>query len=136
MTLKLSVFALVALLFAAGSAEARGNGHHGYRHGGNPASHGYRHGGYGYSGHGHYAQSLVGGFVLGALLAPPRYVVAAPPVVYVPQPAPVVVVPPPPVTVASGRRLLRDINGNCFEQQIDSSGREVSVSVSPSECAW
>ncbi|MGR9090226.1 MAG: hypothetical protein ACU85U_06565 [Gammaproteobacteria bacterium] len=136
MKLKLTVCALIALLFAAGSAEARGNGHHGYRHGGNHFSQGYHRGGYGYSGHGHYAQSLVGGLLLGALLAPPRTVVVPPPVVYVPQPAPVVVATPPPVAVASGRRLLRDINGNCFERQIDAAGREVHLSLPPSECAW
>tara|TARA_R110002096_G_scaffold94148_3_gene212061 strand:- start:2456 stop:2872 length:417 start_codon:yes stop_codon:yes gene_type:complete len=127
MKMKLIVFALMVLCGAAGAAEARGYGHHGYRHGGHHYN--YRH-------HdGAYWPSLVGGIVLGTLLAPPRYVAATPPVVYVSQPAPVVVTNPPPVA-STGRRLLRDSNGNCFERRLDASGREVSVSLSPAECLW
>lgn len=133
---RLTTFALMVLLLAAGSAEARGYGHHGYRHGGNHFGHGSYHGGNRYSGPGYPAQAFVGGLLLGTLLAPPRYVVTAPPVVYVPQPAPVVVPTPPPIAAATGRRLLRDINGNCFERQVDGAGREIRLSLPPSECAW
>lgn len=125
MKIKLTVLALAVLCFAAGAAEARGYGHHGDRHGGHRYSHGYHHGA--------YAHALIGSVVLGALLAPPRYA-AAPPVVYVSPPAPVVIAPPP--VASTGRRLLRDSNGNCFERLFDGSGREVSVSLSPAECLW
>ena len=36
--------------------------------------------------------------------------------------------------VASGRRLLRDLEGNCFERVIDDDGNEIRVQLDASEC--
>lgn len=140
------VMGMVALFVVASNpALARGYGHgyrHSYGHGGGGWGHrgfnGYGHH-RGYYGHrGGHAGYLVGGLVLGALLAPPRYV-APPTVIYapsVPAPAPVStpVVTPRQATVS--RRLLRDINGNCFERKIDPQGTELRVELPASECAW
>jgi len=37
---------------------------------------------------------------------------------------------------AQGRRLLRDINGNCYERQTDSAGNEMRTELPASECNW
>lgn len=134
------VFATTLLLVTSMGASARGYGYgHGYRHHGygHGYGRGYRH--YGSYGNGHnYAPYLVGGLLLGSILAaPPRY--APPPsVVYVPQPiasAPRVSYPQPTQASVS-RRLLRDINGNCFERKLDTAGTEMRIQLPASECAW
>jgi len=141
LTVALSMAAMVPVA-------AWGGGYgHGYRHGGHFHGGGYRYGG-GYRGGGGYrhgygryryndnaAQYFVGGVLLGALLTPPQRYAPAP-VVVVPQPAPVVVATAPPVRTAPARRLFRDINGNCFERQVDGAGREVRLPLAATDCAW
>jgi hypothetical protein len=118
------------LLVVSVGASARGYGH------------GYRHGGYGGYGNGNSnAAYLFGGVMLGTLLAAPRYAApryAPPPqVVYVPQPTTTVaVVRQVPVQATVSRRLLRDINGNCFERKIDQAGTELRIQLPAAECAW
>jgi len=119
-------FATILLLVTSVGATAGG---YGYRHHG-----GY--GNYGYHGGGD-AGYFVGGLLLGTLLSAPRY--APPPrVVYVPQVAYAVprvsYVQPSHAVVA--RRLLRDINGNCFERKIDGRGTEMRIQLPAAECAW
>ena len=114
------VTALLVVAGASTSAHGYGYGHHGHRH-------------YGHHGHhGGYAGYFVGGLVLGTLLAPP------PGVVYVPQPTYVVprVGYAPWAQAPVGRRLLRDINGSCFEHKIDVYGNELRMQLPVSECAW
>ena len=41
---------------------------------------------------------------------------------------------PSSTAVASGRRLLRDIEGNCFERVIDAEGNEIRAQIEASEC--
>ena len=116
------------LLVVSTGASARGYGHHGY-------GHGYRHSGYGH--HGSDAGYLFGGLLLGSILAQPRY--APPPrVVYVPQPTTTTVVAAHhvPTQATISRRLLRDINGNCFERKIDPAGTELRIQLPATECAW
>ncbi|MEZ7831050.1 MAG: hypothetical protein QMC06_05800 [Gammaproteobacteria bacterium] len=36
--------------------------------------------------------------------------------------------------VASGRRLLRDLEGNCFERIVDKQGDEIRVQLEAQEC--
>jgi hypothetical protein len=36
--------------------------------------------------------------------------------------------------VASGRRLLRDLEGNCFERIVDDQGNEIRVQLEAQEC--
>ena len=36
--------------------------------------------------------------------------------------------------VASGRRLLRDLEGNCFERNVDEDGNEIRIQLDASEC--
>ena len=116
-----------------------GYGNHGYGHGYGHGSRHYGYGNYGYRGYRSYggdAGYFVGGMLLGTLLAPPRYL-PQPQVVYVPQPATTttpVRLAPSQATVS--RRLLRDINGNCFERNVDSAGTELRVQLPASECAW
>ncbi len=94
--------------------------------------------------HDHDAGYFVGGLVLGSLLSAPRY--PPPPVervIYRSAPAvttrEVVVVNNTAATrapVASGRRLLRDLEGNCFERVIDAEGNEIRVQLAAEECSF
>ncbi len=95
-----------------------------------------------YSRHGHRdSSSFVGGLVLGSLLSYPLYssrrsyraydtvyrsrpVIRTREVVYANQSTP----------VANGRRLLRDLEGNCFERLIDEDGNEMRIQLDASEC--
>lgn len=109
---------------------------------------GYGRGYRGYGGHGYHgyhgggdAGYFVGGVLLGTLLtAPRRYYPPPARVVVVPQPT--VVVPQPTVAYAPAaqaavsRRLLRDINGNCFERKLDGQGTEMRVQLPAAACAW
>ena len=116
------------LLIGSTGVSARGYGHHGY-------GHGYRN--YGHGNNGSDAAYLFGGLMLGSILAQPRY--APPPrVVYVPQPTITTVVPVrTTLTQATiSRRLLRDINGSCFERKIDQAGTELRIQLPATECAW
>ena len=38
--------------------------------------------------------------------------------------------------VASGRRLLRDLEGNCFERIVDEQGDEIRVQLEAQECSF
>jgi hypothetical protein len=40
----------------------------------------------------------------------------------------------PAAPVASGRRLLRDLEGNCFERIVDEQGDEIRVQLEAQEC--
>lgn len=96
--------------------------------------------------HDHDAGYFVGGLVLGSLLSAPRYY--EPPierVVY--RSAPVVTQREVVVVrntvrdssasnnqIASGRRLLRDLEGNCFERNVDEEGNEIRVQLQAQEC--
>ena len=40
----------------------------------------------------------------------------------------------PAAPVASGRRLLRDLEGNCFERIVDQQGDEIRVQLEAQEC--
>ncbi|HJP35355.1 MAG: hypothetical protein QF609_09295 [Gammaproteobacteria bacterium] len=119
------ISALLLLASVGVSARGYGYGHHGFRHYGH---HGHQ------SGHAGY---FIGGLLLGTILAPPRY--APPPrVVYVPQPTYVVprVSYAPQAHAPVGRRLLRDIDGNCFERKVDARGNELRTQLAAAECAW
>lgn len=97
-----------------------------------------------YRRHDHDAGYFVGGLVLGSLLSAPRY--SPPPVervIY--RSAPVVTTREVVVVdrsaasrapVASGRRLLRDLEGNCFERIIDEEGNEIRVQLEAQECSF
>jgi len=130
--MKFVMICVTSLLLAVSTGiAARGYGH-GYGHG---YGNGYRHHGYGH--HGSHAGYLFGGLLLGSILAQPRY--APPPrVVYVPQPTATTMVPARhvPTQATISRRLLRDINGNCFERKIDQAGTELRIQLPATECAW
>lgn len=129
---------------ARGYGHGYGYGNHGYGH---SYGHGYRHHGYGhgyrgfrqygYGGYGHHgghASYLLGGLLLGTLLDPPQY--SPPPhVVYAP-PATTTVAPVRQAQAPISRRLLRDINGNCFERKIDAAGSELRIQLPAGDCAW
>jgi hypothetical protein len=86
---------------------------------------------------------FVGGLVLGSLLSYPRYssrnhesvVYRTPPVtrtreiIYVDNSSSRSATP-----VASGRRLLRDLEGNCFERIVDEQGNEIRVQLEAEQC--
>jgi hypothetical protein len=85
---------------------------------------------------------FVGGLVLGSLLTRPYY--SRPPerVIYrsvpvVQRPEVIVVRDADRVTPSStGRRLLRDLDGNCFEIERDEAGNEIRVQLDASECRF
>jgi len=98
-----------------------------------------------YSRHrGYDSGSFVGGLVLGSLFSYPRHstrnvetvvyrnapVTRTREIVYVDKPQTRNSAP----TVASGRRLLRDLEGNCFERIIDEQGDEIRVQLETQEC--
>ncbi len=97
-----------------------------------------------YSRRGHYdSGSFVGGLVLGSLFSYPRYssrnyetviyrnapATRTREIVYVDKSEVQDVAP-----VASGRRLLRDLEGNCFERIVDEQGDELRVQLDAEEC--
>jgi hypothetical protein len=69
---------------------------------------------------------LIGGAVLGSVLTN----------VY--HNAQVQQVPAQQVVVApqQGRRLLRDLNGNCYDRSTDANGNELRTELPPSACNW
>jgi hypothetical protein len=120
-----------SLLAVSGGAWAGGYGHH-Y----SPP----RHYSYGHH-HSHSGAYLLGGVVLGAVLADAFYRPAPPTVVYVersPYYRPRVIYREETVTVPvpAQRSLLRDLKGNCFEISSDRDGNELRKQVSASECNW
>lgn len=122
----------------------------------NPYHYGYGRGrGFGVS-YGHYyprhryrrwdSGSFVGGLVLGSLISQPRRshrhyetvtyrrpvtTTRTREVVYVNRSEQGSNVP-----VASGRRLLKDLEGNCFERIIDDQGNEIRVQLDVAECQF
>lgn len=112
--------------------------HYGYnrRHyRGNHSS--YSYGNY-YGGHnGHHGSHdnewgyFVGGAILGSLLTYPRYqapVRETREIVYVKETA------PRRTSSSVGRRLLKDLEGNCFERVRDEEGNEIRVQIEASAC--
>lgn len=94
--------------------------------------------------YGHYRRHdsgiFLGGLVLGSLLSYPRTyertVYRGVPAVetYARNGGNVRVYSSAPV--ASGRRLLRDLEGNCFERNVDEEGNEIRVQLDASECEF
>ena len=134
-----------------------GNGHYGHYRGYGGGYKGYRYAGYGnywrgyrpyryapYYGyynnnHSDEAAYLVGGLVVGSLLTNAYYRSQQTPVYTtqtVVQPAPVVVQSTQVVGQGQGRRLLRDLNGDCFERTTDAAGNELRTQLPASECNW
>jgi len=129
--------AIAGMLFLAlaASVPAQAGGYRGHYYG-----HGYGHGGYYYRGHhGHHGGDdgayLVGGLILGSLIT---HAVMSRPAPYYEERAVVVQQAPVVVQAApqSGRHLLRDRNGNCFEKNYNNRGDEVLVELDPAECSW
>ncbi len=152
--------------YSGGGHGDGGHGYNGGGHGYNGGGHGYNgygyagHGNYwhGYRGyyapayHGYYAPAyygyapyypyyhhnnnnnsaayLVGGLVVGSLLTN-AYIHSQP--AYSTQ---TVVQPTQVVAPAQGRRLLRDLNGDCFERTTDAAGNELRTQLPASECNW
>ena len=97
-----------------------------------------------YSRHrGYDSGSFVGGLVLGSLFSYPRYSSRSyDTVVYREAPRTrtreIVYVNKTPASsnapIASGRRLLRDLEGNCFERIVDDQGDEIRVQLEAEEC--
>jgi len=93
---------------------------------------------------GYDSGSFVGGLVLGSLFSYPRYSSRnVETVVYRDAPATrtreIVYVDKSHTgrtnaPVASGRRLLRDLEGNCFERIVDEQGNEIRVQLETEEC--
>lgn len=124
----------LSILLAATPAYAGGRGHqdHGY-YGDHGYHHGYR------RDRGHYRQRrhhnregayLLGGLVIGtvigqALTPRPSYDYPRETSRRYPDREPVVT-----------RRLYRDLDGNCFERNIDGRGRETLLALPPYECEW
>ncbi|MDP6535827.1 MAG: hypothetical protein QGG02_05765 [Gammaproteobacteria bacterium] len=118
----------------------------------NPYHYGYRRGGsyfdIGYGGYypryrrRHYdSGAFVGGLVLGSLLSYPRYSRRYDSVTYtrpVTRTRKVVYVnnrtSGSSSAIASGHRLLRDLEGNCFERNVDEDGNEIRIQLDASEC--
>ena len=76
---------------------------------------------------------LIGGLVLGSLLSSSSYrepVTRTREVVYVKESVPRSTAP------NIGRRLLKDLQGNCFERITDEDGNEVRVQLEASECSF
>ena len=94
---------------------------------------GFSYGNYGYSRHRRHNELgyLVGGLVLGSLLSSSSYrepLTRTREIVYVKQSA----IRSAPLT--TGRRLLKDLEGNCFERNTDDDGNEIRVQLEASEC--
>jgi hypothetical protein len=91
---------------------------------------GFSYGNYGYRRHNDLGY-LVGGLVLGSLLSSSSYlepVTRTREVVYVKQSA------SRSTPLTTGRRLLKDLEGNCFERKPDGNGDEIRVQLEASEC--
>jgi len=126
--------ALIALMLITFSydASARDRHHRRSHHYSYGYSFGHHYGGHHYSSHHSDAGWLLGGFVLGSMLTRPYYrsepVVRTREIVYVKDPA-------TNSTIAvTGRRLLKDLEGNCFERTVDEDGNELRVQLDPGEC--
>ena len=119
-----------ALLIATPAAFAGDRGWHG--------GHGY-HGGYRYYGGHHHNNNnndddwawALGGLVLGGIVGHGISQAHAQPAVI--QSTPVYSQPYPPAT---GRRLLRDLQGRCYDIGTDAAGNELRTELPPSECNW
>jgi len=98
-----------------------------------------------YSRHrGYDSGSFLGGLVLGSLFSAPRYssrnvetvvyrnapTTRTREIIYVDQTRTRSTAAP----IASGRRLLRDLEGNCFERIVDEQGNEIRVQLEAQEC--
>jgi hypothetical protein len=104
--------------------------------------HGWHHGHY-WRGYGHHhgddddAAYLIGGLLVGGLVTHAYY--RSRPVYATPYPSTIVyretIYPPPPVLI-SGRRLLRDLEGRCYELQADGQGNELRTELPASACNW
>ena len=77
--------------------------------------------------HAEWPAYLVGGLVLGALLAN-AFPGSGPTSNYSSEQS--------TPTTAQGRRLFRDANGNCYERRTDGAGNELSTELPPSACNW
>ncbi|NQV68650.1 MAG: hypothetical protein HQ498_01355 [Pseudohongiella sp.] len=92
----------------------------------------------------HDSADFVGGLVLGSILSYPwgydrAYDTSRGRVVYRAAPAREVIylnesANSNPTAAAGGRRLLRDLEGNCFEVNIDEEGNEIRVQLDAAEC--
>lgn len=85
--------------------------------------------------------AFVGGVVLGSLLSQPVRERSVERVVYRTQAAPrarevIYAGEPRRTSVSTRRRLLRDLEGNCFERTTNAAGDEVRIELDPSECAY
>lgn len=114
-----------------------------YHYGSSSRRHGYSYG-YRYddhhSGHHYDSGSFFGGLVLGSILSyparkPQTIVYASPPVVRT-QEVVTVTQTRPTTTITTGRSLLIDLQGNCFERNVDENGNEIRVQLDPSECSF
>ncbi len=79
---------------------------------------------------------FVGGLILGSLLTYPRReeVIYRAPVTTRREVVVVRETPRRSAPVVTGRRLLKDLDGNCFERQVDEQGNEIRIELDPSEC--
>ena len=94
----------------------------------------------------HYdSGSFIGGLVLGSLFSYPRYssrrydtvTYRSAPVIRTREVVTVINSSPSnTAAVASGRRLLRDLEGNCFERVVDEEGNEIRIQLDASECSF
>ena len=134
--MKRLMIGLIAASLVAGSGSALAGGYRDYGRHYSPPRHSY----YGGHHHSHSGAYLLGGVVLGAVLADAFYRPDPPEVVYVerrPYYGPRVVYQESTLAVPAVRRsLLRDLNGNCFETSNDTDGRELRKQVPASECDW
>ena len=136
--------ALIALMLITFSYDASASDRHhrrshhysyghsfGHHYGGHHFSFGHH-----YSGHHSDAGWLLGGLVLGSVLSRPRYrydyssepVVRTREIVYVKDRS------TNSTKVITGRRLWKDLEGNCFERTVDEDGNELRVQLDPGEC--
>ena len=96
---------------------------------------GFSYGHYGYRRHRQHNDLgyLVGGLVLGSLLSSTSYrepLTRTREIVYVKQSA------SRSAPLNTGRRLLKDLQGNCFERKSDGNGNEIRVQLEASECSF
>lgn len=93
-----------------------------------------------YRRHDNDAGVFVGGLVLGSLLSYPYYSRPVERVIYRNAPVvhtkEVVVVRNSNAAPVAGRRLLRDLGGNCFEVISDEDGNEIRLQLAASECSF
>jgi len=82
------------------------------------------------------SSSFIGGLVLGSVLTYPRYSNTHNNY-YRNSPSRVTVIKrTSPATVTSGRRLLRDLEGRCFEILRDENGDEIRTELEPEVCSF